>query len=200
MIQFYNQVLMVEARDFSDAELTELLREGDRGAFTVIYNNYWKLLFQTAYRILNNTIAAEDIVQDIFVSLWNRKNEAVILNLKAYLQQATRFAVYEAIRQKKHDSNFYNRLALITADIITDNPLLFKEQQELLSEIINALPEDCKESFRLSREEGMTYKQIAAVLGISEKTVEKRITKSLKHIRKGLSLSGCLSVLTTIFF
>ncbi|NMN35364.1 RNA polymerase sigma-70 factor (ECF subfamily) [Pedobacter sp. SG918] len=200
MIQFYNQVLMAEAHDFSDAELTELLREGDRGAFTVIYNNYWKLLFQTAYRILNNTIAAEDIVQDIFVSLWNRKNEAVILNLKAYLQQATRFAVYEAIRQRKHDSNFYNRLALITADIITDNPLLFKEQQELLSEIINALPEDCKESFRLSREEGMTYKQIAAVLGISEKTVEKRITKSLKHIRKGLSLSGCLSVLTTIFF
>ncbi|NII81358.1 MULTISPECIES: RNA polymerase sigma factor [unclassified Pedobacter] len=191
---------MAEAHDFSDAELTELLREGDRGAFTVIYNNYWKLLFQTAYRILNNTIAAEDIVQDIFVSLWNRKNEAVILNLKAYLQQATRFAVYEAIRQRKHDSNFYNRLALITADIITDNPLLFKEQQELLSEIINALPEDCKESFRLSREEGMTYKQIAAVLGISEKTVEKRITKSLKHIRKGLSLSGCLSVLTTIFF
>ncbi|MBB6235466.1 RNA polymerase sigma-70 factor (ECF subfamily) [Pedobacter sp. AK013] len=191
---------MSEARDFSDAELTELLRKGDRGAFTIIYNSYWKLLFQTAHRILNNAIAAEDIVQDIFVSLWNRKNEAVILNLKAYLQQATRFAVYEAIRQKKHDSNFYNRLALITADIITDNPLLFKEQQELLSEIINALPEDCKESFRLSREEGMTYKQIAAVLGISEKTVEKRITKSLKHIRKGLSLSGCLSVLTTVFF
>jgi DNA-directed RNA polymerase specialized sigma24 family protein len=46
----------------------------------------------------------------------------------------------------------------------------------------------------------MTYKQIAVFLGISEKTVEKRITKSLKHIRKGLSLSGCLSVLTIIFF
>lgn len=191
---------MAEARNFSDAELTELLRKGDRGAFTIIYNNYWKLLFHTAHRILNNTIVAEDIVQDIFVSLWNRKNEAVILNLKAYLQQATRFAVYQAVREKKHDDAFYNRLALVTADIITDNPLLFKEQQELLSEIINALPEDCKETFRLSREEGMTYKQIAAFLNISEKTVEKRITKSLKHIRKGLSLSGCLSVLSTIFF
>jgi DNA-directed RNA polymerase specialized sigma24 family protein len=56
---------MAEARDFSDAELTELLRKGDRGAFTIIYNNYWKLLFHTAHRILNNTIAAEDIVQDI---------------------------------------------------------------------------------------------------------------------------------------
>ncbi|MBO9672111.1 MAG: sigma-70 family RNA polymerase sigma factor [Sphingobacteriaceae bacterium] len=191
---------MAVAHNFIDAELIELLRKGDQEAFTIIYNNYWKLLFQTAYRILNDTIVAEDIVQDIFVSLWNRRNQAVILNLKAYLQQATRFAVYQAIREKRHDDAFYNRLALVTADIITDNPLLFKEQQELLHEIINALPPDCKETFRLSREEGLTYKQIASQLGISEKAVEKRITKSLKHIRNGLSLSGCLSVLTTVFF
>ncbi|MFD2584241.1 RNA polymerase sigma factor [Pedobacter vanadiisoli] len=191
---------MAVAHNFIDAELIELLRKGDQEAFTIIYNNYWKLLFQTAHRILNDAIAAEDIVQDIFVSLWNRRNQAVILNLKAYLQQATRFAVYQAIREKRHDDAFYNRLAQVTADIITDNPLLFKEQQELLHEIINALPPECKETFRLSREEGMTYKQIAIQLGISEKAVEKRITKSLKHIRNGLSLSGCLSVLTTMFF
>ena len=189
---------MTEKLVLNDPELTELLKNGDQEAFTVIYNTYWNALFRTAYRILNDRSAAEDIVQNVFVSLWNRRNEATILNLKAYLQQATRYCVYQAIRSKKHDDSFYERLALVTADIITDNPLLFKEQQELLQKIIDSLPEDCKTTFRLSREENMSYKQIAALLNISEKTVEKRMSKSLKHIREGLSLSMCIAVITKI--
>lgn len=191
---------MSETHNLNDSELINLLREGDQVAFTIIYNTYWKLLFRTAHHILNDTSVAEDIVQDIFVSLWNRREKVTILNLKAYLQQATRFCVYKAIRERKHDSTFYNRLAQVTADIITDNPLLFKEQQELLQKIIASLPADCKEAFRLSREENMTYKQIAALLNISEKTVEKRLSKSLKHIREGLSLATCIVALTKIWY
>jgi RNA polymerase sigma-70 factor (ECF subfamily) len=190
---------MPENRNLSDPELINLLKKGDQEAFTLIYNNYWKLLFSIANRILNDTSAAEDIVQNIFVTLWHRREQGAILNLKAYLQQATRFCVYQAIRERKHDSSFYDRLALVTADIITDNPMLFKEQQELLQKIVDTLPEDCKETFRLSREENMTYKQIAVFLNISEKTVEKRLTKSLKHIRNGLSINSCLIIISQLF-
>jgi RNA polymerase sigma-70 factor (family 1) len=186
---------MAENRCLTESELTVLLKQGDQEAFTIIYNTYWKLLFRTAHHILNDTAAAEDIVQNIFVSLWHRRGQVTIVNLKAYLQQATRFSVFQAIRAQKHDHSFYDRLALVTADIITDNPLLFKEQQQLLQKIIDSLPADCREAFRLSREENMTYKQIAALLNISEKTVEKRLTKSLKHIRHGLTLSLYLIVL-----
>jgi RNA polymerase sigma-70 factor (family 1) len=185
---------MIASNSFTDAELIDLLKSGDESAFTEIYDRYWKLLFKTAYSILRDFAMAQDITQNIFISLWERRNEANIQTLKPYLQQATRFAVFKAIRDQQTDKAFYERLADVTADIITDDLLLFKEQQELLKGVINGLPEDCREAFRLSREENMTYKQIAALLGISEKTVEKRISKSLQHIRRGMSL-GIIAVL-----
>jgi RNA polymerase sigma-70 factor (ECF subfamily) len=185
---------MTVYNSFTDAELIDLLKSGDEFAFTEIYNRYWKLLFKTANNILQDFATVQDITQNIFVSLWERRNEVNIQTLKPYLQQATRFAVFKAIRDQQTDKEFYGRLAEITADIITDDPLLFKEQQELLKGIINRLPEDCREAFRLSREENLTYKQIATLLGVSEKTVEKRISKSLQHIRKGMSLGICIAV------
>jgi RNA polymerase sigma-70 factor (ECF subfamily) len=186
---------MTPYNSFTDAELIDLLKSGDENAFTEIYNRYWKLLFKTAYNILQDFAAVQDITQNIFISLWERRNEAKIQTLKPYLQQATRFAVFRAIKEQQTDKAFYERLADVTADILTDDPLIFKEQQELLKNIINALPEDCREAFRLSREDNMTYKQIAASLGISEKTVEKRILKSLQYIRKGMSLGICIAIL-----
>ena len=182
-------------KTYTDAQLLSLLRDGDQAAFTEIYDRYWKLLFQTAFRILGKREPAQDITQNIFISLWQRREEAVILSLQPYLQQATRFAVFKAIREEQTDRAFYDRLAEVTADIITDNPLLFKEQQALLNELVSALPEECRECFRLSREENLTYKQIAAMLGISEKTVEKRMSRSLQHIRQGLSLGMCVAVI-----
>lgn len=182
------------ANSFTDVELVDLLNSGDENAFTEIYDRYWKLLFKTAYNILHDFASAQDITQNIFINLWERRNEAKILSLKSYLQQATRFAVFRAIKDQQTFKAFYEHLADVTADIIMDDPLIFKEQQELLNNIINALPEDCQETFRLSREVNMTYKQIAASLGISEKTVEKRMSKSLKHIRKGMSLGICIVI------
>jgi RNA polymerase sigma-70 factor (family 1) len=186
---------MTVYNSFTDFELIDLLKSGDENAFREIYNRYWKLLFKTAYNILQDFATAQDITQNIFINLWERRKEAKIQSLKPYLQQATRFAVFRAIKEQQTDKAFYERLADVTADIIIDDPLLFKEQQELLKSIINALPEDCREAFRLSREDNMTYKQIAATLGISEKTVEKRISKSLMNIRKGMSLGICIAIL-----
>jgi RNA polymerase sigma-70 factor (ECF subfamily) len=189
---------MASFKHLNDNDLLSFIKEGDHAAFTEIYERYWKLLFRTAHHILQDREAAQDVIQNIFVSLWHRKETVQIGNLKAWLQQATRFAVFTAIREKKHDESFYERLASVTAEIITDNPLLFKEQQQLLKQLIDSLPEDCREAFRLSREENMTYKQIAALLGISEKTVEKRLSKSLAHIRTGLSVSMCIAVISVV--
>jgi RNA polymerase sigma-70 factor (family 1) len=186
---------MVAYNLFSDPELIDLLESGDKSAFAEIYNRYWKLLFKTAFNILQDFATAQDITQNIFISLWERRGESNIQTIKPYLLQATRFAVYKAIREQQNDKAFYERLAEITVDIITDNPLLFKEQQALLNKLINGLPENCREVFRLSREENLTYKQIAALSGISEKTVEKRISMSLKHIRNGVSLGICIAVI-----
>jgi RNA polymerase sigma-70 factor (family 1) len=169
-----------------DTQLLKLLQEEDEEAFAEIYNRYWKLLYTTANNIIRNESAAQDAVQEVFIALWQKGKETDIQFLKAYLQQAVRFQVLKAIRSQKADEQFYNRLSSITSDIIYENPLLFKEQEGLLRQILDSLPDDCRLVFKLSREENLTYRQIAAQLEISEKTVEKKMSICLRQIREAL--------------
>lgn len=186
---------MAALQSLTDPELISLLKEGREDAFTEIYLRYWKLLYNNADSVLGNEDLAKDIVQNVFISIWQRRADVEIQNLKAYLQQAVRFAVFKSIREQKVNDAFYERLAHVTVEIIHDNPLLYKEQQALLNRLINTLPADCREAYHLSREENLTYKQIAFQLGISEKTVEKRLSKSLNHIRNGLTVGTCVAVI-----
>lgn len=186
---------MISYSSFTDQELLHQLKADDESAFTEVYNRYWKLLYTTALRIVRDEYSAQDVVQDVFISFWNRRNEIEIQSLKAYLQQAVRFGVLKTIRAQKTDNAFYERLAAVTIDILADDPLVFKEQQDLIKKLLNGLPDDCVEAFHLSREENLTYKQIAVKLNISEKTVEKRISKSLKYLRGSLNYEMCIAIL-----
>jgi RNA polymerase sigma-70 factor (family 1) len=183
-----------------DIRLLKLLQGGSEEAFTEIYDRYWKLLYTIAYRIIPQEEVVKDSVQEVFIALWHRRNEVNIQVLKAYLLQAVRFQVLKAIRAQKANEQFYARLATVTADIIYENPLLFKEQVHLLEEIMSTLPEDCRQIFQLSREDQLTYKQIAGQLHISEKTVEKKMSICLKHFRQLLeqNKSLCTALLLVI--
>lgn len=183
-----------------EKELLLKIKEGDELAFREIYNRFWSSVHQTAYDILRDGDAAKDIVQEVFISFWNRREEIEIRSLKSYLHQATRYGVFKAIRAQRVDEAFYERLKTVTIDIITDEPLLFKEQSQLIQSLMEELPDDCREIFRLNREDGLTYRQIAALLGISEKTVEKKISKVLQHLRKGMHLAVLLGLATPDIF
>ncbi|SDT63414.1 RNA polymerase sigma-70 factor, ECF subfamily [Mucilaginibacter mallensis] len=182
----------------TDQKLVALLKQGQETAFTEIYSRYWKSLYSNANNVLGDDELAKDIVQNVFISIWQRRLELDIQSLKAYLHQAVRFAVFKVIREQKVNDAFYERLAYVTVEIINDNPLVYKEQQELINKLINSLPPDCLEAYQLSREENLTYKQIAFQLSISEKTVEKRLSKSLRHIRNGLSVGACVAVIMLV--
>jgi RNA polymerase sigma-70 factor (family 1) len=176
-------------------DLVSRLKAGDEQAFGEIYNFFWKPLYKTALNIVRDEDTASDAIQEVFVSLWQRREELNIISIKAYLQQSVRFSVLKAIRAQKTDQQFYQRLSKITTEIIFENPLLTKEYQILIDTLINKLPPDCKEIFLLSRYEGLIYRHIAERLNISEKTVEKKMTKSLKLLREGLSLELCLLII-----
>jgi RNA polymerase sigma factor, sigma-70 family/RNA polymerase sigma-70 factor, Bacteroides expansion family 1 len=186
---------MTAYQDYKDRELLCLIKDGDSLAFAELYKRYWKDMYRNACAILRNESLAQDIVQDVFISLFNRRTELEVQFVKQYLHQSTRFAVLKAIRNQKVSDEFYIRLRQVTTELIEEQPLLFKEQQAILDQLITELPEDCKETFRLSREMQLTYKQIAAELNISEKTVEKRISKSLKFLRQNLNLELCIGIL-----
>ena len=167
----------------TDEYLVGELGNNNESAFTEIYNRYWKPLYNTAYSIIQVQDSAQDAVQTVFISLWRRRNEAVINSLGAYLHQATRFQVLKAIRAEKADKDFQHRLINVSKQILTEDPMLFKELQELFRAVIKTLTPDEQEFFLLNREQGLTYKEIAAEKNISVKTVEKKMSSALKKIR-----------------
>ena len=170
---------------YDDEQLVRLLTENDENAFSEIYGRYWKPLYTSVQNILHDTDPAQDAVQEVFISLWQRRHTVQIESLKAYLFQAARFQVFKSIRAGKAQANFYDRLAAATREIQQQDPILYKEMERLIGNMIAALPDDQREIFLLHRTEGLTYSEIAKKKNISVKTVEKKMSLALRHLRIG---------------
>ncbi|MBN8851523.1 MAG: hypothetical protein BGO55_04400 [Sphingobacteriales bacterium 50-39] len=186
--------------DYTDDQLLPLIREGDAAAFEVLYRRHWQSLYAVAKNILRSSELAKDIVQEVFASFWQRRSDLEIVYPKAYLQQAVRYQVLNAIRADKVDAGFYQRLADTSREIVEENPLIFKELQHVLADLVGSLPEDCRLAFHLSREEELTYNQIADYLNISVKTVEKKMSRSLRFLRSRLDRSAISIIVVLSFF
>ncbi|MEC5145140.1 HTH luxR-type domain-containing protein [Chitinophaga sp. 180180018-2] len=171
-------------RDYAchdDDELVQLMSENDHHAFTEIYNRYWKRLYVLAYDRLRSREQAEDVVQDVFTGLWQRRQQSIIRSLPAYLATASRYAVF----------NLLSRLAPVTnmdampesLHAITDETAQLRFLEQSMNEQLHLLPEKCRLVFSYSRNRGLSNKEIATELQISEKAVEKHITKALQRLR-----------------
>ncbi|WP_315816953.1 RNA polymerase sigma-70 factor [Paraflavitalea speifideaquila] len=161
---------------------------GDEAAFTAIYHQYWKLLFSVAANKLDNLTDAEEVVQEVFADLWKRRSEINIQqSLKSYLAAAVKFQVYSLLhkkyRQRQQEGNM-QQLTPVTTHV--EEQYDYKELQQQLHQTAAQLPERCKLIYELSREKGLSHKEIAQTLDIAEKTVENQLTKALKHLRTSL--------------
>lgn len=174
----------------TDTELLSLLKDGDSAAFTEIYNRYWKKLFTVAGNKIKDLDDAEEIVQDIFVALWNRRERLQVTGtLGAYLAVSVKYKVIKALDKRYHQQQYadYSRHTLSLLDDSTQEWLQFDELKSRLSELVASLPEKCRLVYQLSRDSGYSQKQIAEELNISEKTVEAHMGKALKALRTGLN-------------
>lgn len=180
---------MNKYRSFTDPELTALLENGDHTAFTEIYNRYWKKLFLVAAHKIKNLEEAEEIVQQIFVSLWNRRTSLKIsTSLSAYLSVSVKYSVIKALDKQYHQQKYTDSLGLKgIADDSTQEWLDFLELKECLEKLVNKLPEKCQLVYRMSKDQGLSQKKIAEELKISEKTVEAHLGKAMKSLRAGLN-------------
>jgi RNA polymerase sigma-70 factor (ECF subfamily) len=188
---------MREYSSYTDEQLLHFTSESDSHAYTEIYYRYSKDIYLVAWNGTRDRDKAEDIVQEVFVSLWQRRKEVEITILKGWLLGATRFQVLKAFRQQKADTNFLARLANASQVIFENDPAAFKELQERIPAVMGSLPEDQQEIFRLHREEQLTYREIADKLGISIKTVEKKMSLTLRHLRLGLDET--ITVLAVVY-
>lgn len=171
----------------TDALLWESAAKGDIKAFESLYRRYWAVLLDEAYRRLKVREDAEEVVQEVFIDLYTRREQIIITrNIAGYLHKAVQFRVYNKIRayivQRSYRQLAALRLEDQTADPHSDAE--FRELNTAIQKAILRLPEKCRQVFLLSREQGLGYKQIAQQLHISPNTVERHINKALKYLRE----------------
>ncbi|SMC38238.1 RNA polymerase sigma-70 factor, ECF subfamily [Pedobacter africanus] len=187
---------MVVYNTLSDGELVVLLKQDDRSAFTEIYNRYWKKLFTTAGQKVFELEEAREIVQNIFISLWERRDSLKIEgSLSAYLSVSVKYRIINSLDKHYIRKKYLDSLPVVSEiDNSTQEWLEFEELKERLSALVADLPEKCRLVFTMSREQGMSQKEIAQELDISEKTVEAHLGKAIKTLKTGLK-SFLLSLL-----
>src|ERR1700744_3474700 len=121
----------------SEEELIRLLKEGQNNAFTEIYNRYWNKLYFIAHKLLKDTDAAEEIVQDVFLMLWRKKETLNIESLSPYLAAMTRYAVYRHIAKEKNTKSQENIVGQITADATSEINVDHKILLEIIAKLSN---------------------------------------------------------------
>ncbi|HEX5552222.1 MAG TPA: RNA polymerase sigma-70 factor [Chitinophagaceae bacterium] len=187
----------------NDNDLQLRLTQGDQRAFTEIYHRYWDKLLAIAFNHTRDRSLAEDIVQNLFVNLWERSDNLDIDNLDHYLATAVKFAVFkEYYRKQKRESTLLSKLSVEEEELI-DERISAKFLEEYIFGIADHLPEKCRLVFRYSRMNHMNIREIADRMGINTKTVEAHLTKALKTIRRELRGTGLiiiLIILSDIFF
>lgn len=166
--------------------LFEKIQKGDIAAFETVFHRYYGFLCLYASRILNDREAAEEIVQDFFVRMWEKKeNLSIETSLKSYLFRSVKNQCLNIIQHEKIKSKYAEKVR--SENIVDDeDPYVETELARKIEESINSLPEKRREIFRLSREEGLKNREIAEKLNISVKTVETQITLAIRSLREQL--------------
>lgn len=178
--------------------LYEKIVQGDESAYYELFELYWEQLYSIAFKILRNQEIAKDIVQDLFLSIWEKRNSKDIQNIESYLTRAAKFSALKEIR----DNHFKNvepideRLELAES---IGHDIELNELQVHIESVIEELPDKCKAVFKLSRNEQLSNKEIAEKLNLSKRTVETHISNALKHLRKKLPKDQLISFLITLF-
>lgn len=168
-------------------ELIGSLQTGNRQAMKLIFQEHYKMVCQVVYRYIKDKDTVEDVAQDVFIKLWEKRNQINITSsLGAYLR---RMAMNESIsflrKHKKHDHDDVDPNTGGN-DASSEQLYLDGELASNITMAIDRLPPRCRMVFQLSRFEELTYKEIAQKLDISIKTVENQMGKALKLLREWL--------------
>lgn len=170
---------------FDDAILLKLLKAGDGAALEEIYFRYSETVFKAALKKVRHKEIAEELVQNLFIRLWIKREALNIQQLEPYLQTAIRYQVIDYIRSKIIHEKYY-QFAISQANTqenSSESRLLLHELAVAIDNTIKKLPQKTQEIFRLSRYEKRSIKEIAQSMNLSEKAVEYHVTQSLKFMR-----------------
>lgn len=180
-----------------DAVLISRLRSGDKEALTELYNKFWQLLFVSSYNVVKDKELCEDIIQDIFMNIWNNREKLEInISLKGYLYACARYQVFNHFKKNKDKIHveFFDDLDKRFQHSTPETQMMHEELVQQISSIVDTLPEKCQLVYKLSRDEQLSHKEIAERLDISIKTVENHITKALQVIRLSMGSTASMAM------
>lgn len=181
---------------YDEQEVLIGLRNGDKQAFTAIYEHYSRQLLAMAYNYTKEKSAAEEIVQEVFVGLWERRNKLLIQSLGPYLATAIKFSVFRTLHRDRKRKELLKQHYLPEEIGLDEAKINARFLQEYINGIVEQLPPQCQLVFKYSRERELSIPEIATEMGIAEKTVEAHLSKALKEVRRNLKDSGLLLLLS----
>ena len=182
-------VMRNELSSLSEEKLVNLLAAGDKKAFEILYANYKKKLYYYCFSVLSDPDVAEDLVQDTFIKVWeSRKSVHPQMSFSAYLFTIAHNKIVTYIRRIQVERTIINQwlTEYSNSDESTITGIISGEYELFLKKAIENLPPKRKLVFRLSREEGLSHKEIAQRLGISIHTVQEHISETLGYFKSNL--------------
>jgi RNA polymerase sigma-70 factor (ECF subfamily) len=170
----------------SDKILLNLMREGDPASFNALFDRYWEMLYATVFSVCSDREVCSEIVHDIFLNIWLKREKLQIESFKAYILASARYHVYRHVKNARKKSLEYREDLEYSSRISMNDGELNIRYQDLEKSVdreLDELPRRCKEIFTLSRREQLSNDEIATRLDISKRTVENQLTHALRHLR-----------------
>jgi len=172
----------------SDLQLFQLVKQDKREAFTELHARHYSGMLNTAYRRLHSRQQSEDIIQDIFISLYQKRYTLeMTISVKAYLYQALKFKILNIFRDESVRTACRREIFFMSVcKNDSANSVEVRDLDRKINRVLDNLPEKCRQVFLLSRHENLSHRDISGSLNISISTVEKHIVKALKTLRSNL--------------
>lgn len=176
---------------YDEDVMLDKIREGDKQTYRLLFENYYKVLILYATSLTKNEPKAEDLVQNVFINLWTKRDTLEIRSsINSYLYKSVYNLFINDYRKELRNDNVLDKIHYeVLQQTIEEEENSIKSKLDWVNKEIDSLPPKSKEIFVMNKRRGLSYKEIASILDISENTVDSHISRALKQIRKNIPKS-----------